>query len=75
MPGFHRPLSPCKPSLINELRAGRLKWQVEGQTIAFVPTMGNLLRSSHEDIELVILAAAFMGKTRLIDNLQFTLSK
>ena len=30
----------------------------------------NLLHPSHEDTELVILAAAFMGKTRLIDNLQ-----
>ena len=30
----------------------------------------NLLHPSHEDTELVILAAAFLGKTRLIDNLQ-----
>ena len=33
----------------------------------------NLLHPSHEDTELVILAAAFMGKTRLIDNIQFSL--
>ena len=30
----------------------------------------NLLHPSHEDTHLVILAAAFMGKTRLIDNIQ-----
>ena len=29
-----------------------------------------LLQVSHEDTELVILAAAFLGKTRLIDNIQ-----
>ncbi|MFC3094870.1 pantoate--beta-alanine ligase [Alteromonas sediminis] len=33
----------------------------------------NLLHPSHEDTKLVILAAAFMGKTRLIDNLQVSL--
>lgn len=33
----------------------------------------NLLYPNHEDTRLVILAAAFMGKTRLIDNFQFTL--
>jgi len=30
----------------------------------------SLLQPSHEDTELVILGAGFMGKTRLIDNLQ-----
>jgi pantoate--beta-alanine ligase len=30
----------------------------------------NLLQPSHEDQNLVLLAAAFLGKTRLIDNLQ-----
>lgn len=35
----------------------------------------NLLHPSHEDTELVILAAAFMGKTRLIDNVRFSLPK
>ena len=34
----------------------------------------NLLHPSHEDTELVILAAAFMGKTRLIDNLQIRIN-
>jgi pantoate--beta-alanine ligase len=33
----------------------------------------NLLHPSHEDTELVILAAAFMGKTRLIDNTRLSL--
>lgn len=32
-----------------------------------------LLHPSHEDTELVILIAAFLGKTRLIDNLQISL--
>lgn len=32
-----------------------------------------LLHVGHEDTEIVILAAAFLGKTRLIDNLQVTL--
>jgi pantoate--beta-alanine ligase len=34
----------------------------------------NLLQPSHEDHNLVLLAAAFLGKTRLIDNLQIRLS-
>lgn len=33
----------------------------------------DLLHPSHEDTQLVILAAAFLGKTRLIDNLQISL--
>jgi pantoate--beta-alanine ligase len=33
----------------------------------------NLLQPGHEDQELVLLAAAFLGKTRLIDNLQIRL--
>lgn len=33
----------------------------------------SLLHPSHEDTELVILAAAFLGKTRLIDNIQLSL--
>jgi pantoate--beta-alanine ligase len=33
----------------------------------------NLLQPSHEDQDLVLLAAAFLGKTRLIDNLQISL--
>lgn len=33
----------------------------------------SLLQPGHEDTDLVILAAAFMGKTRLIDNLQIFL--
>ena len=32
-----------------------------------------LLQPGHEDTELVLLAATFLGKTRLIDNLQFSL--
>ncbi|MCF2947452.1 pantoate--beta-alanine ligase [Paraglaciecola aquimarina] len=33
----------------------------------------SLLQPSHEDTHLVLLAAAFLGKTRLIDNLQISL--
>lgn len=33
----------------------------------------NLLHPGHEDTNLVVLAAAFLGKTRLIDNLQIAL--
>lgn len=35
-----------------------------------VRSSASLLQPSHEDTELVILAAAFLGKTRLIDNIQ-----
>ena len=34
-----------------------------------------LLQPGHEDTHLVILAAAFLGKTRLIDNLQIELKE
>lgn len=33
----------------------------------------SLLQPSHEDTELVILAAGFLGKTRLIDNIQLSI--
>ena len=33
----------------------------------------NLLQPGHEDQHLVLLAAVFLGKTRLIDNLQIRL--
>jgi pantoate--beta-alanine ligase len=33
----------------------------------------SLLQPSHEDTNLVLLAAAFLGKTRLIDNLQISI--
>ena len=35
----------------------------------------NLLHPGHEDMNLVLLAAAFLGKTRLIDNLQIELKE
>lgn len=34
-----------------------------------------LLQPGHEDTELVVLAAAFLGKTRLIDNIQIALKE
>jgi pantoate--beta-alanine ligase len=34
-----------------------------------------LLQPGHEDTELVVLAAAFLGKTRLIDNIQIELKE
>lgn len=34
----------------------------------------SLLQPGHEDFEIVILAAAFLGKTRLIDNIQINLN-
>lgn len=34
---------------------------------------GSLLPPSHEDTHLVLLVAAFLGKTRLIDNIEITL--
>lgn len=39
-----------------------------------VRSSNTLLSPGHEDKELVILAAAFLGKTRLIDNIQVTLN-
>jgi pantoate--beta-alanine ligase len=38
-----------------------------------VRNVENLLQPGHEDRHLVLLAAAFLGKTRLIDNLQIRL--
>ena len=35
-----------------------------------IRSASTLLQPSHEDTQLVLLAAAFLGKTRLIDNLQ-----
>jgi pantoate--beta-alanine ligase len=34
----------------------------------------SLLQPGHEDFQIVILAAAFLGKTRLIDNIQISLN-
>lgn len=38
-----------------------------------IRSIDTLLSPGHEETELVILAAAFLGKTRLIDNIQVTL--
>lgn len=38
-----------------------------------IRSANTLLHPGHEEAELVILAAAFLGKTRLIDNVQVTL--
>jgi pantoate--beta-alanine ligase len=39
-----------------------------------IRSVDTLLSPGHEETELVILAAAFLGKTRLIDNIQITLT-
>ena len=72
--------------LVGEIQAGRRdfikltqEYKLELSTLGFNPdhleirNIENLLQPGHEDQDLVLLAAAFLGKTRLIDNLQFRL--
>ncbi|WP_158966043.1 pantoate--beta-alanine ligase [Paraglaciecola sp. L3A3] len=73
-------------ALVSEIQAGRRdftfltgEYKQQLAELGFSPdyleirNVGSLLQPSHEDSELVLLAAAFLGKTRLIDNLQFSI--
>jgi pantoate--beta-alanine ligase len=73
-------------ALVDEIHGGRrdfsrlmLEYKTELADLGFNPdyleirNAETLLQPGHEDKELVLLAAAFLGKTRLIDNLQITL--
>lgn len=62
---FSRMIADTKAHLI---RAGFKVDYIE------VRSADSLLSPGHEDNNLVILAAAFLGKTRLIDNIQVTLN-
>jgi pantoate--beta-alanine ligase len=72
--------------LVDEIYAGRRdfsrltqEYKLQLAELGFNPdyleirNVENLLQPGHEDQHLVLLAAAFLGKTRLIDNLQIKL--
>jgi pantoate--beta-alanine ligase len=72
--------------LVVEIQAGRRdfsrltqEYKLQLANLGFNPdyleirNVENLLQPGHEDQHLVLLAAAFLGKTRLIDNLQIRL--
>ena len=72
--------------LVDEIHAGRRdfsrltqEYKLQLANLGFNPdyleirNVENLLQPGHEDQNLVLLAAAFLGKTRLIDNLQIRL--
>lgn len=73
-------------ALADEIKAGRRDfskltqdYKLQLSELGFNPdyleirNIENLLQPGHEDQHLVLLAAAFLGKTRLIDNLQMRL--
>ena len=73
-------------SLVNEIEEGRRdfsrlteEYKQQLADAGFNPDyleirhQENLLQPGHEDSQLILLAAAFLGKTRLIYNLQITL--
>jgi len=70
-------------NIAEEIKAGRRDFSILLQenrdrlaSIGFKPdyidirSASSLLQPSHEDTELVILGAGFLGKTRIIDNIQ-----
>ena len=72
--------------LVGEIQSGRrdfskltLEYKLQLSELGFNPdyleirSAETLLQPGHEDQNLVLLAAAFLGKTRLIDNLQISL--
>jgi len=72
--------------LVGEIHGGRRdfsrltqEYKLQLSKLGFNPdyleirNVENLLQPGHEDQHLVLLAAAFLGKTRLIDNLQIEL--
>jgi pantoate--beta-alanine ligase len=72
--------------LVTEINSGRRdfitltqEYKLQLAKLGFNPdyleirNVENLLQPGHEDRHLVLLAAAFLGKTRLIDNLQIRL--
>ena len=74
--------------LVDEIQSGRRdfskltqKYKLQLSTLGFNPdyleirNVENLLQPGHEDQHLVLLAAAFLGKTRLIDNVQINLKQ
>ncbi|WP_133467837.1 pantoate--beta-alanine ligase [Paraglaciecola marina] len=73
-------------SMVNEIIDGRRdfnrlteEYKIQLAELGFSPDYleirndETLLQPGHEDKGLVLLAAAFLGKTRLIDNIQFSL--
>lgn len=73
-------------SMVNEILDGRRdfnrlteEYKIQLAELGFSPDYleirndETLLQPGHEDKGLVLLAAAFLGKTRLIDNIQFSL--
>lgn len=81
-------LYQCLQSMVEEIQLGRRDFSVlikqakESLVIAGfkmdyieIRAVDNLLSPGHEDYRLVILAAAFLGKTRLIDNIQVNLER
>ncbi|MFB0911725.1 MAG: pantoate--beta-alanine ligase, partial [Glaciecola sp.] len=78
-PGLYKLIS----DMAIEIKGGRRDFSIMLQEnrerlarIGFKPdyidirSASSLLQPSHEDKELVILGAGFLGKTRLIDNIQ-----
>lgn len=81
-PGLYQLIS----SMAQQIKEGRRDFSVmisenklKLATLGFKPdyidvrSASSLLQPSHEDTELVILGAGFLGKTRIIDNIQVSI--